>query len=592
MSRDSNGQQGGFIESRSAIPRREVLRRMAIGVSASVVTSLMAACGGASSAPTATVKPATGSGAQTAAPSSGSAIPATAGSAPVTPASATVAGTGAVSSTAASASVASGGTPAVLKRGGNMVVAFSVDPRSMDPAHTGEPQARTARGCVTESLFDLDSKGNLVPKLAESWEQTDPTSYLLHLRKGIKFTDGTVFDAAAVKFNFDRMIDPATQNVWASEITQLASMEIVDSSTVRLKTKQAFAPALIPLYDVNGMQLSPAAVQRWGADVGLHPVGTGPFKFVDYVQDDHVQLERNPDYWQQGLPYLDQVRFRVIPNDSTRETELRSGGVHIVEYLPFQDIERLKSQGGVVVSEKPGFRVDWFNFNAEKAPGTNKAFRQAWNWLIDRNALQSVVYSNTGAPAWDLLLPGTPFFDPQYKPTQRDVAKAKDLLKQSGVSLPMDLTIQVGQGDPVTSRVVQVLQANVADAGINLKVETLASAELDTRGKAGDFFTTLSWWGYRPDADQYMPVNVKTGGSWNWARYSNTQVDALLQDEETTLDPAQRVKDFRQIAQAMTDDAVIIPFHYGSNIKGLSPKVQGFEHRVDGLIRFTTMGLQ
>lgn len=561
---------------RDWLSRRDLLKRTVVGVSTSLAASVLAACGGNNTAPTPTTSgEATVRAASTTVSSSANAVRAT---------------TGVASATTGNAASASADTPVALKHGGMLVVGLSTDPRSMDPAATGEPQARTIRGCVTESLFDLDAKADLIPKLAESWEQIDPTTYAIHLRKGIKFTDGMAFDASAVKFNFDRMVNPATKNVWASEITQLDSMEVVDTFTVRLKTKQPFAPALIPLYDVNGMQLSPAAVERWGSDIGTHPIGTGPFKFVEYAQDDHVLVERNPDYWQQGLPYLDQIRFRVITNDSTRETELRSGGAHIVEYLPFQDIDRLKAMNGIVVSEKPGFRVDWLNFQAAQPPGTNKAFRQAWNWLIDRDAIQTAVYNNTGSPAWDLFLPGSQFYDPQYKPAQRDVTKAKDLLKQSGVS-SMDLSLQIGQ-DPVSSRTAQILQANVAEAGINLKVEVLESAQLDQRGKAGDFMTSLSWWGFRPDPDQYLPVNIRTNGSWNWARYSNPQVDSLLQDEETAQDPAQRKKDFRQIAQIMTDDAVIIPFHYGSVVMGMTNKVQGFEARVDGLIRFTSLGLQ
>jgi peptide/nickel transport system substrate-binding protein len=550
--------------------RRAALRHVVFGLGATAAVGVLAACGSNAAPPAPTTVPA-------AAPKP----PATAASTQAPAAAAPTSAPAPAPTTAAAA----------VKPGGSFVVALALDPQSMDPAHTGEPQARSVRNCVTEALFDLDASGKLIPRLAESWEQTDPTTYMLHLRKGVKFHDGTAFDAAAAKFNFDRMRDPATENVWASEITQLDSMEVVDPNTVRVKTKQPFAPALIPLYDVNGMQLSPAAVQRWGKDIGTHAVGTGPFKFVEYVKDDHVQLERNPDYWQQGQPKIDQLRFRVVPSDATRETELRSGGAHLVEYLPFQDVERLKAMNDIVVSEKPGFRVDWVEFQAEVEPGNNKLFRQAWNWLIDRDAIQNVVYRGTGAPGWDLLLPGTRFGDPTYKPTHVDLAKAKDLLQQSGVKLPIDLTTYIEQ-DPVRQREVQILQANVADAGINLKVEVLDTAAWNTRHKAGDFTLSLGWWGYRPDPDQYLPVNIRTGGSWNWARYSSPQIDDLLQQEEIQTDDAKRIQNFRQIAEIMTDDAVYIPYHYGSNIKGLTSKVQGFEHRVDGLVRFTNISLQ
>src|SRR5262249_49116649 len=152
--------------------------------------------------------------------------------------------------------------------------------------------------------------------------------------------DGTPFDAEAVKFNVERMRNPDTKNVWVNEISSLDTVEVVDTYTVRVTSKDAFAAFIVPFYDVNAMQLSPAAVQRWGADIGFHPVGTGPFTFVEYQKDLQTVLERNPDYWDVGKPSLDRLVFRPIPNSATRLTELRSGGAHLVEYLPFQDVER------------------------------------------------------------------------------------------------------------------------------------------------------------------------------------------------------------------------------------------------------------
>jgi peptide/nickel transport system substrate-binding protein len=503
---------------------------------------------------------------------------------------------GASASPRAAIRVQSASTPSAITPGGAFVAGHQTSILSMDPAATGEPQVRTIRECVTESLFDLDPNGKLIPRLAQSWEQPDKQTYILHLRQGIKFHDGTPFDANAVKFNIERMLDPKTQNVWASEIAQLDSVDVLDPHTVRLRTKSLLAAFLIPFYDMNGAQLSPTAVQKWGQDIGAHPVGTGPFKFVEFVKDDHVTLERNPDYWQEGKPYLDKLTFRAIPVDSTRLTELRSGGIQLAEYLPFQDIARMRASKDIVVSEKPGFRVDWVNFNVTRKPGSSKEYRQAWDWLIDRDAIQKVVYFDTGTPAWDLFLPGTRFYDPNYNPTHRDVDKCKQLLAASGLPLPINLKMYLVE-DPVDQRTAQIVQANVAEAGINLSVQVVDQAQYDAihqprpDGTAGDFDIQLSWWGFRPDPDQYLGVNLGTNGSWNWGKYSNPEFDRLLKQEQGELDDAKRIAVFRQIAQLITADAALIPFHYGSNIKGLSPHVQGFVHRVDGLVRYVDMSL-
>jgi peptide/nickel transport system substrate-binding protein len=256
----------------------------------------------------------------------------------------------------------------------------------------------------------------------------------------------------------------------------------------------------------------------------------------------------------------------------------------------------MRSSPDIVVSEKPGFRVDWLNFNVTRKPGSSKEYRQAWDWLIDRDAIQKVVYFDTGAPAWDLFLPGTRFFDPNYKPTHRDVAKAKQLLAASGLPLPINLKLYLVE-DPVDQRTAQIIQANVADAGINIQVQVVDQAQYNAihqprpDGTAGDFDIQLSWWGFRPDPDQYLGVNLGTNGSWNWGKYSNPELDRLLKQEQGELDDAKRIAVFRQIAQLVTADAALIPFHYGANIKGLSPKVQGFVHRVDGLVRYVDIGL-
>ena len=544
------------------LTRREFLRNVCAIGGALAGASLLAACGQQAPAPAPTAPLAQPTGAPAAQP------------------------TAAAAPTAAPAQAA----PAAAKPGGTLTVAITEDPVTLDPPGPGNPQNRMIRGAIHEALIDIDEQGKPIPWLAEAWEQTDPTTYVFHLRKGIKFHDGTEFNADVVKFNLERMMNPDVKNLWRSEIAALDKVEVVDASTVRVKAKGPFAGFIIPFYDMNGMQASPTAVQKWGDEYGFHPVGTGPFKFVEYTKDNRTVIEKNPDYWDKGKPQLDQVIFRPIPDNSTRLTELRSGGAQIIEYLPFQDVERLKGGSDVVVSEKTGFRVDWLTLNVEKEPATSKEFRQAWTYLIDRDAIQAAVYRNTGSPAWDLQLPGSRYFDPNYKPATRDVAKAKQLLDASGVKLPFEFTIYTDQ-DPVRKQEVQVLQANAAEVGINIQTEALDRAAWLARHQSGDFLAVLSWWGYRPDPDQYLSVLLSTKGSWNWSRYSSPRMDALLEAERVELDDAKRTKIFRDIADLTTDDMPVVPYHYGSNIKGLSPKVQGFVHRVDGLIRFTDIRL-
>ena len=185
---------------------------------------------------------------------------------------------------------------------------------------------------------------------------------------------------------------------------------------------------------------SPAAFQKWGADYGRHPVGAGPFKLSEYAKDSRTVLEKSGDYWSTGKPYLDRVVLRPVPTDSTRLAELRAGGVQFAEALPLQDVQRLRQTKEIVVSEKVGFRWEYFGFNlADPYPGKAKKFRQAFQWAIDREALHQVAYFGTGSIGYDGIMPGSPFHDAGYKPFKHDMEMAKRLIGESGIAMPVTL---------------------------------------------------------------------------------------------------------------------------------------------------------
>jgi len=280
--------------------------------------------------------------------------------------------------------------PAIARRGGTLAVAVFADPLNFDPARSANVQGRTACRALHDTLFTVDAQGRLAPGLVESWERPDDKTFLLKLRQNVKFQDGTPFDAEAVRFNIERLGDPALGSIRGGEIRTLDKVEVVDAHTVRMSLKYPFAAFLFPFTDVTGCIGSPTAMQKWGLDYALHPVGAGPFKLVEYAKDSRTVLERNPDYWDAGKPHLDQVVLRPIPTDSTRLAELRAGGVQIAEALPLQNIRQLRDGKEIVVSEKIGFRWEYFGFNCrDEFPGRSKKFRQAFQWAIDREGVAS-----------------------------------------------------------------------------------------------------------------------------------------------------------------------------------------------------------
>jgi len=489
------------------------------------------------------------------------------------------------------------GAPAAIKKGGTLTTAIFADPLSFDPHITGNLQGRAATRAIHDTLLRVDAEGRLAPGLVESWEHPDDKTFILKLRANLKFQDGTVLDAAAVKYNIDRIRDPKTAangGIRQGEIATLDSVEVVDARTVKLTLKSAFAAFLFPFTDVTGCIGSPAAFEKYGIDYGQHPSGAGPFKLVEYAKDNRTVLEKNPDYWEKPKPYLDRVILRPIPIDSTRLAELRSGGVDIAEALPLQDISRLRAAKEFVISEKVGYRWEYFGFNlADAYPGRSKKFRQAFQWAIDRDALHQVAYFGTGSIGYDGIMPGSPFHDPNYKPYKRDMDKAKRLIDESGLTLPIVIQAPL-QPDPVKQRAGQVFQANAAELGVKVEIQPVDSAGYRNALNSGKLPIDLfGWWGYRPDPDQYLGILLQSTGSYaKYNSYSNPKMDQLISAERAASSEAERRKVFREISDLMNDDAAYVPWHYGSDFKGLHPKVKGFVHAQDAIIAFQDIYLE
>ncbi len=484
--------------------------------------------------------------------------------------------------------------PAQPKAGGMLVAGNEADPNTFDPANMfGLPPRRIGR-TIYNALVSVDEQGNVEPELVESWEQPDDRTYLLKLRRGVKFHDGTDFNAEAVKFHFDRHLDPKVKSVRAGELAAVEATSIVDASTVKVSLKQPFAPFLAALFDWSGFVVSPAAVQKWGDDYGLHPVGTGPFKFVEYAKDQHTIVERNPDYWESGLPRLERITFRPIPVDSTRLTELRSGGVHLAEDLPLQDIPRLKDMSELVLSIKDGFRFDYFHFVSDKDPyGTNKKLRQAVNWAVDRQAILQGAFFGIGAVGYQPFFPGTPFHDPSFRPYTYDLSKAKQLMQESAAPSPIRFEVGV-TSDPVKQRVTQVVQAQLGEIGVQLDIKQMDTAARTEWVRNGNYFfdTGWGWWGYRPDPDQYLSTLMFSQSNNNYGHIKDPRIDDLLAKGRAASRSEERRPIYQQLRDIVSEECIYIYYWEGPNIKGLSPKVRDFQHMPDSIIRYQRISLE
>jgi len=484
------------------------------------------------------------------------------------------------------------------RRGGTLRAALDTDPRNLDPHRSTLVPERQVFQNLYDKLVDTDENLKIVPMLAASWTiSPDGTTYTFKLQPNVTFHDGTPFDAAAVVYNFDRMRDPKFPSARRSEIGPITSVIAADPSTVVVKLAQPYSPLLYVLTDRAGMMVSPTAAQKAGLDFALHPVGTGPFAFVEQVPQDHVILQRNPAYWTRGLPYLDRVIFRYLSDDGARVANLRSGDLEMVAVVPAPQIPQLTAEG-----RQPGSRFrllehgafPWTGFwlNTTKPPFDNKALRQAFSAAIDRTAIAKVVLQGAAYPAYSFFPNGTPAYDPTWKIPPRDVALAREKLRTGGRATGFSCTLLTYEGQSNVS-VAQAVQSMIGEVGIQSQIQILeAGALIDTLSRF-EYQAGFAGWSGRPDPDfNVYPFMTKSGiPNFNFSGYVNSQVQDLLDAARVLQDMNQRARAYREVTKILADDMPYAWLSFTKEYKLVSDKVRGFIHVPDGMLRLRTVSL-
>ncbi|MDE3111336.1 MAG: hypothetical protein KGN00_08150 [Chloroflexota bacterium] len=502
--------------------------------------------------------------------------------APAGPASSAPSGAGA---TAASAAASAAG----IKRGGIFRIADVSDQKTLDPAQINTTPMRSIGRAIYDTLVDVDLKGNYTPALAERWENPDPKTWILYLRKGVKYSDGTPFDASVVKFNIERHLDPKTKSKQIGELLAVDTVEVVDASTAKFHLKTPNAGFLSPFVDRTGFMANPAEVKKWGNnDYGQHPSGVGPFRLVDHKDDTSYTVEKNPDYWDKDHVYLDQVEWKVIPLDATRLVELRSGGVDLAEDLPLQNVNQMKAMSEIVLSERSGARFYFARWNMDDKFGKSLPLRQAFNWILDRDAIFNAVFFKTGVIGYDPFFPSSPFYDASYKPYTRDAAKAKALIDKADLPSPKKFTIYPDSG-AVGQKLAQVMAANLGELGLDVAIQYEDTAARTARENKGDWTFSVysqSRFAYRPDPAQYLGALWDSKSTYyRSGKLKDPETDKLIASGEAESDPAKRRTIYRQLADRINELASAAFFEDASDFKGLSPTVKGFVHMPDVINR-------
>lgn len=480
-------------------------------------------------------------------------------------------------------------TNSEIKTGGTLNISLHQDPPKLDPSFSTALVDRMVFQSIFDKLVEIDAKGKLVPMLAEKWDiSQDGKAYTFSLRKGVKFHDGTEFNAEAVKFNFDRNME--STSLRKNELGQVANVKVVDANTVLVELKTPYAPFLSVLTDRAGMIVSPAAVKKYGENFFNNPVGTGPFVFKERVKGLTISLEKNPDYWQKGLPKLDKLVYKIITDANVALINLKSGQVDITNRFPLKEIETASADGKIVVSNEPtpGFRGFFLNVN--KPPFDNKELRQAVEVMVDRESIVKVALNNAASPGKSPFPPANFAYGESDKFSKPDIAKAKDLLKKAGKPDGFTFTLKIDM-DPLTQQIAQMLQSMLKPAGIQLNIEKMEFGSMLDQAKKGSFEAASIGWSGRIDPDQNIYDWFVSGGTQNYAKYDNKAVNKLLNDARIELNEGKRKALYEQTLEIVADEVPYIYLYHDHNVYGVASYVKGYTPNPDGMIRTDNLSI-
>ncbi len=484
------------------------------------------------------------------------------------------------------------------RRGGTLRAGLEADPPNLDPHRSTAAVDRQVFQSLYDKLVDTDENLAIVPMLATSWSVSpDGKTMTFKLRQGVKFQDGTPFNAEAVKYNFDRMRDPKFPSARRSELGPIANVVAPDPSTVQIVLEKPYSPLLYVLTDRAGMMVSPAAAQKEGVNFALHPVGAGPFSFVEKIPQDHVTLQRNPDYWNKGQPYLDRVIFRPFPDDNARVANVKSGDVDIVNIVPLPQVKQLTQEAAQPSArfrllEHGAFQWQGIWLNVTKPPFDNKLLRQAVNATIDRNAIANAVLQGAVYPAYSFFPNGTPAYDPTWKIPPRNIALAREKLQAAGRPTGFEFTLLIVPRQEQQA-VAQAVQSMAAEVGIQVRIQLIEFGQMLEEVDNLRHQAALLGWSGRPDPDfDIYPHITQSGiGSFNEAGYSNPRVQELLDAARLLSDMNQRRRAYSEVTRILADDMPYVWLYFPKEYKLVSTKVHGFVQVPDGMMRFRTVWL-
>ena len=474
---------------------------------------------------------------------------------------------------------------------------------TLDPHFTGFLSAIQVINNIHNGLLKITYDGEAVrfePDLAETWDLIDDKTHVFKLREGVMFHDGTPCDAEAVKASLLRVKEgePTSPHAWKLEL--LDTIEILDPLTVRLtfSTPYAFFPvAMTGSTGRAGTIVSPAAVEKYGTDYGRNPVGTGPFKFVSWRENDRIELEANPDYFEEGLPKLERVTFVIMNEPSSAVAAMFAGQIDAMTDCPYQLVPQITANPRTELYGDVEGNYTYVAMNTRRAPFDDINLRRAVAAAIDRETLLKQAYFGNAIQAYSPISPPmTDFYDPEIASSGRgqhfDLTKAKEWRAKAANQGEITVNYMMSEtSGPTGTRIAQGVAPMLAQIGIKANLELIEAANWVKRRNSGDFDMFDFLWSADLDPDETLYPEFKTGGAWNFPGWESAKFDDLCKQAQVILDVEERRKLYYEAEDILMDEAPIAIVAHIKVYKVLAANVEGFQYVPADLLNLHTVSL-
>ena len=471
------------------------------------------------------------------------------------------------------------------REGGDLILGMGADPESMDPVRASSAPASMVMMHTMESLFSMTPDGEIVPLLAEGYDASeDGLEFDIYIRQDVEFHDGTPLNAEAVQYNLERFQDEEAP--FSFLIDEVVDIEVVDDYTVRLHTARPFAPLIAHLSHELIAMASPDALEEYGEDFGVNPVGTGAFEFVEWTRGEEIVLKRNDNYWDDNA-YLDTVTFKIVPDDSTRVVQVETGEAHAAMFVPPRDRERLIEIEDINVVDATSLRTIYAGFHTKREPFDDVRVRRALNYAVDNQAIVEQIMQGAGRPSDAPISPDI-FGYAQQERYKYNPDKARELLAEAGYEDGFETTFHHPVGRYMMDETItQAIQSQLADVGVEAQLQTMEWATyLEFLQKppeeAEHEMYILGWGAVTGDADYGLyPMfhsSQMAPKGWDLSYLDHPEVDELLDEARVNPDPGTREELYAEAIGIIWKEAPWIFLHSEVQINIEREGVRGLEH--------------